>query len=122
MYKLKADDKATFYSPVDIVAPELVSKSTEDRMFVVGSGASVHMLSKKDLSSDELHTLRRSSNPTAVMTANGEVQTNEEAQVDVQDFDLFVTVQIFEETPLVVWKALLRTRIFILVAKTVKHV
>ena len=35
------------------------------------------------------------------MTANGEVHTNEEAQVYVQDIDLFVTVQIREETPLV---------------------
>ena len=88
---------------------------------MVGSGASAHKLSKRDLSSDEPDILRRSSNPTAVMTASGEVQTNEEAQVYVQDLDLFVTVQILEETPLIVWKALLRTRIFILVEKTVKH-
>ena len=36
-----------------------------------------------------------------LMAANGEVQTNEEAQVYVQDLDLFVTVQILEETPAV---------------------
>ena len=71
LYKSQADDKATFYSNVDIVAPEVVSKSTGDRMFVVDLGASMHMLSKKDLCSDELDTLRRSSNPTTVMTANG---------------------------------------------------
>ena len=97
--KLKADDKATFYSPVDIVAPGLVSQSTEDRMFVVDSGASMHMLNRKDFSSDELDTLRRSRNPTTVITANGEVQTNEKAQVYVQDLDLVVAVQILEETP-----------------------
>ena len=113
MYKLTADGRATFYSLVDIVAPARVSQSTEDRMFVVGSGASVNMLSKKDLSSDELDTSKGCSNPTAVKTANGEVQTDEEAQVYVQDLDLFVTVQILEETPLVAWKALLRTQIFI---------
>ena len=33
-----------------------------------------------------------------VVTANGEVQTNEEAQVYVHDLDLFVTVQLLEET------------------------
>ena len=99
IYKLIPDDKATCYSSVDIAAPVLVSKSTEDRMFVVGSGASMHMLSKRDLSSDELDTLTRSRNPNTVMTANGEVQTNEEAQVYVQDLDLVVTVQILEETP-----------------------
>ena len=33
-----------------------------------------------------------------MITANGEVQTNEEAQVYVHDLDLFVTVQLLEET------------------------
>ena len=57
------------------------------------------MLSKKDLSSDE--TLRKSRNPTTVATTSGEVQTNEEAQVFVHDLDLFVTVQLLEDTPAV---------------------
>ena len=94
IFKLKAEDEATFYSPVKIKAPALVSKSTEDCMLVLDSGTSMHMLSKKDLSSDELDTLKRSRNPTTLVTASGEVQTNEEAQVYVQDLDLFVTVQI----------------------------
>ena len=98
IFKFKAEDKATFYSPVEIKAPVLVSKNTEERMFVVDAGASMRMLSKKDLSSDEMGTLRRSRTPTTVVTANGEVQTNEEAQVYVQDLDLFVTVQSLEET------------------------
>ena len=51
--------------------------------------------------SDDMDTLRRSRNPTTVVTANGEVQTNEEAQVYVQDLDMFVTVQSLEETPAV---------------------
>ena len=97
----------------------LVSKNTEERMFVVDSGPSMHMLSMKDFRSDEMDTLRRSINPTTVVTANGEVQTNEEAQVYIHDLDLFVTVQLLEETPavLIAWKALLRTRIFIRVEK-----
>ena len=36
-----------------------------------------------------------------VLAANSEVQTNEEAQVYVHDLDLFVTVQLLEETPAV---------------------
>ena len=40
----------------------LVSRNTEDPMFVVDSGAAMHMLSKKDLSSDEMDTLGRSRN------------------------------------------------------------
>ena len=46
--KLKAEDKATCYSPVEIKAPVPVSKNTEERMLVVDSGASMHMLRKKD--------------------------------------------------------------------------
>ena len=61
--KLKAEDKATFYSPVETKAPVLVSTHTEERM---------HMLRKKDFNSDEMDTLRRSRTPTTVVTANGE--------------------------------------------------
>ena len=68
---------------------------------MVDSGASIHMLSKKNLSSAELETLGKSRNTTTVITANVEVQTNEEAQVYVQDIDLFVTVQILDDTPAV---------------------
>ena len=56
-------------------------------MFVIDSEASMHMMSKKDLSSDELDNLWRSRNPTTVVTINEEAQ-----QVQVHDLDLFVTV------------------------------
>ena len=45
----------------------------------------MHMLSRKDLNSAELDTVRVSRTPTTGMTANGEVQTNEEATVYVYD-------------------------------------
>ena len=64
VYKLKNTDTATFYSPIEAratLAP--TSKSPEERELVVDSGASMHMLSKKDLSSEELETLRRSRTP-----------------------------------------------------------
>ena len=41
----------------------------------------MHMISKKDLNSAELETVTTSRSPTTVITANGEVQTNEEATV-----------------------------------------
>ena len=50
---------------------------------------------------DELYTLRRSRSPTVVLTAGGELRTNEEAQVFVHDLNLFVTVQLLQETPAV---------------------
>ena len=57
----------------------------EEREFVVDSGASMHMVSKKDINSAELETMRISRNPTTVMTANGEVQTREKAIVYVKE-------------------------------------
>ena len=77
-------------------------KEPEEREFVVDSGASVHMVSKRDLNSAVLETMRTSRSPTTVMTANGEVQTREEATVFVKELDLFVTVMLLEETPAVV--------------------
>ena len=61
----------------------------------------MHMLSRKDLNSAELDTVRVCRNTTTVITANGDVQTNEEATVYVCVLNLFVTVQIFGYTPAV---------------------
>ena len=61
----------------------------------------MHMLIRKDVNPAELDTVRVSRNPTTLNTANGEVQTNEEATVYVYDLDLFVTLQIPEDTPAV---------------------
>ena len=61
--------------------------------FVVDCGASVHMISKKDLNSAELETVTTSRSPMTVITANGEVQTNEEATVFVRELDIFLTMK-----------------------------
>ena len=61
----------------------------------------MHMLSKKDFSSGELETLKRSRSPVTVVTANGEARTNEEAQVYVHALHVFVTVQLLDHTPAV---------------------
>ena len=56
------------------------------------------MVSKRDLNSAELETMRTSRSPTTVMTANGEVQTREEGTVYVKELDLFVTVMLWRNT------------------------
>ena len=58
----------------------------------------MHMVSKKDLNAAELETMRTSRSPSTVMTANGEVQTREEATVYVKELDSFVTVMLLGET------------------------
>ena len=86
--KLKEHERATFLKP-------------EEREFVVDSGASMHMISQKDLSDAEMDTLTKSCSPTTVITANGEVQTREEATVYVKDVDIFLTMKVLENTPAV---------------------
>ena len=79
----------------------LRQQKSRRKEFVVDSVASMHMVSKRDLNSAELETMWTLRSPTTVMTANGEVQTKEEAAVHVKELDLFLTVVLLEETPAV---------------------
>ena len=72
MNKLKANDKATFFS---LAEKWVLQSASEERECVVDSGASMHMVSEKDLNAAESETTRTSRSPTTVMTANGEVRT-----------------------------------------------
>ena len=100
IFKLIENDRATFFSPAERFS-QVPQQESRRREFVVDSGASMHVVSKKDLNSAELETRRTSRSPTTVMTANGEVQTREEATVYVKQLDLFVKVMFLEETPAV---------------------
>ena len=52
--KLKENDKSTFYSPAEEwVLPAVSTKEPQEREFVVDSGASMRMVSKKDLGDHE---------------------------------------------------------------------
>ena len=103
IFKLKQkENKATLWSRAEEwVLPVAETKEPEERQFVVDAGASMHMVSKKDLNSADLETMRTSRSPTMVMTANGEVLAKEKAAVYVKELDLFVTVMLLEETPAV---------------------
>ena len=99
--KLKEHERATFFSPSENRCLAASSLKPEEREFVVDSGASMHMISKKDLSDAEIDTLTKSCSPTIVITANGEVQTHEEATVYVKELDIFLTMKVLENTPAV---------------------
>ena len=89
LYKLNEKDKAAFCFPAEEwVLPAASTKEPDEREFVVDSGTSMHVVSKKDLNSAELETMRTSRSPTTVMTAHGEVLTREEATVYVKQFGL----------------------------------
>ena len=76
---LKERDKATFFSPSENWCLPASNLKPEEREFVVDSGASMHMIGKKDLSDAEMDTLTKSCSPAIIITASGEVQTHEEA-------------------------------------------
>ena len=99
--KLKEKNKAAFFSPSENRCLPASTLKPEEREFVVDSGASMHMISRKDLSDAEMDILTKSCSPTIVITANGEVQTHEEAIVYVKELDIFLIMKVFENTPAV---------------------
>ena len=101
VFKLEEKNKATFFSStVDRFLPASTLKP-EERDFVVDSGASMHMISRKDLSDAGMDTLTKSCSPTIVISVNGEVQTHEEAMVYAKELDIFLTMKVLENTPAV---------------------
>ena len=98
--KRKVKQKTIFFSATEkwwLPAPFKIRP--EERTFVVDSPTSMHMISKKDVNSAELEKVKVSRTPITVVTANGEVQTHEEATVYVKELDIFLTAKILENTP-----------------------
>ena len=98
---LKEKNKATFFSPSENGCLPASNLTPEEREFVFDSGASMHMISKKDLNDAEMDTLTKSCSPAIVTTANGEVPTHEEATVYVKELEIFLTMKVLENTPAV---------------------
>ena len=101
MFKLKEHERAAFFSSPENKCLLASTLKPEEREFVVDSGASMHMISKKDLSEAEMDTVTKSCSPTIVITASGEVQTHEEAIVYVKELGIFLTMKVLENTPAV---------------------
>ena len=99
--KFKEQERASFFSLSENRCLLASTLKPDEREFVVDSGASIHMISKKDLSDAEIDTLTKSCSPMIVITANGEVQTHEEATVYVKELDIFLTMKVLENTPAV---------------------
>ena len=99
--KLKEHQRATFFSPSENRCLPASTLKPEEREFVVDSGASMHMIRKKDLSDAEMDTWTKSCSPTIVITANGEVQAHEEAIVYVKELNIFLTMKVLDNTPAV---------------------
>ena len=124
--KFKEQERATFLLPSENRCLAASTLEPAEREFVVDSGASMHMISKKDLNDAEMDTLTKSCSPTIIITANGEVQTHEEATVYFKELDIFFD----NENPrkhassIIARKALRWKRIFLWVdqrSKTTSH-
>ena len=126
MLKLKEHERATFFSPSENRCLPASTLKPEEREFVVDSRASMHMISKKDLSYAEMDTLTKSCSPTVVITANGEVQTHEEGNGVCQGIGYILDFESPRKhaSSIVALKALRLKRIFLRVdqrSKTTSH-
>ena len=79
-------------------AVTLFDKSRRERYFLIDFESSMSIISGMGLSSWESESLMRFRTTISVVTANVEVQTNEEAQVYVHDLHIFVTVELVENS------------------------
>ena len=93
--KLNQHERTIFFSPSENRCLPASTLKPEEREFVVDSRASMHMISKKDLSDAEMDTLTKSCSPTIVITAH------EEAAVYVKELDIFLTMKVLDNTPAV---------------------
>ena len=98
---LKEHERATFFSPSENRCLPASNLKLQEREFVVDSGASMHIISKKDLSDAEMDILTKSCSPTIVIIANGEVPTHEEGTVYVKELEKFLTMKVLDNTPAV---------------------
>ena len=101
--KLKDKNKTAFFSLSEnwcLPSPSTLEPGGK-RILVVDSGASIHTISNKNLNDAQMDTLTKSFSPTIVITANGEMQTHEEATVYVKELSIFLTMKVLEDMPAV---------------------
>ena len=84
----KEKDQATSFSSCGcVVSTSAVLGRSQKKIPVSSESFDAHAEHGRSEFSGTGHTFRVSRNPATVVTANGEVQTNEEATVHVFDFD-----------------------------------
>ena len=99
--KLKEKNKQTFFSPSENRCLPASNLKTWGTRICCRLRSVDAYDQQKDLKSSEMDTLTKSCSPTIVITANGEVQTHEEATVYVKELDILLTMKVLEDTPAV---------------------
>ena len=75
--------------------------NSENRAFIVDSGASLDQMSESEITSGEKETIIKSKEPTVIPTASGKAEPTEEATVYVNDLDVFVRTMLLGDSPTV---------------------
>ena len=100
-YPNKEKHKATFFSPSENwCLPAPLNQKPEEREFVVDSGASMHMISKKDLNSAELETVTTSRSPTTQPMVKCRRMKRPQFIMS-KNWGIFLTRKVLEDTPAV---------------------
>ena len=98
IFKPKEKEQSYTSTRGDLLSTSTILNETRGKRICGGiRDFSAQLLSRKDLNSAEVEPIRVSGSPTTVITASGEVQTNEERRVYIYALGLFVTVQILED-------------------------
>ena len=71
------------------------------RVLIVDSGASLHLVDKKECTSTELSTLRRLPKAIELHTANGGIYADEEVRIHVDELGIWVWALALDDTPAV---------------------
>ena len=99
--KLKEHQRAAFFSSPENRCLPASTLKPEERELLSTAVRQCICSAKKDLSDAEMDTLAKSYNLMIVITANGEVQTHEEATVYVKELEIFLTLTVLDNTPAV---------------------
>ena len=106
LYKIPgsySENRHWFFKPTPTNnAPSPPTRTSREREFIVESGASLRMMSKSDLTSEEQETVRKSKDPSVTMTANGRTHTKGEGTVFISDLDMSVQVKLLKASPAVI--------------------
>lgn len=70
----------------------------ENRLYIIDSGASYHLVSKNNLSSSEKATIEKCE-PLSLQSANGIVTARQTAQIFIKELGIWVRAYILSNTP-----------------------
>ena len=75
-------------------------------MYIVESGASLHVMALSSLNNNEKNTIRQSNNILGIQTASGVLVSDMQEQVYIMEFGAYLWLRLVEDSPSVLSQAL----------------